>query len=253
MKRRALLCVFVFLIPIIIQAKETGRIQGLVKKANKSVGGVDVFLVEFSLSRMTDNNGSYSFNNIPAGSYTLIFTQGENTVTREDIVVMANATTACDVDVEWDILLAHSITVQGVSRQTERIVEAPAAVTVVEEAEIAREAASGQLPKIMEATLGVDSTQSGLYDFNFNARGYNTSLNRRILTLIDSVDMSAIFLGAQAWPLVSSLLPDVASMEMIRGPGSALYGANAYNGVFNISSRDSRYSQGGFARLAIGE
>jgi outer membrane receptor for ferrienterochelin and colicins len=253
MKKRVLLCVLIFLIPVVSQAKETGRIQGLVRKANKSIGGVDVFLEELSLSRMTDNNGSYSFNDIPPGKYTLIFTLGENSVTREDIVVTANTTTPCEVDVEWEILLAHSITVHGVSRKTERIVDAPAAVTVLEEAEIEREAAHGQLPKILETTLGVDSTQSGLYDFNFNARGYNTSLNRRILTLIDSVDMSAIFLGAQAWPLVSSLLPDVASMEMIRGPGSALYGANAYNGVFNINSKDSRYSQGGFARLTIGE
>lgn len=253
MKKKVLLCMFVFLIPLFSQAKDLGRIQGQVRKAAEPIAGVDVVVEELSLSRITDKNGVYFFNRIPPGKYTLTFTQGEDSVTKEDVTVTTNATAVCDVDVEWEVQLAHRITVFGASRQTERIVDAPAAVTVVEEAQIEREAAHGQLPKILETTPGVDSTQSGLYDFNFNTRGFNSSINRRVLTLVDSVDMSAIFLGAQIWILASSFLPDMASMEMIRGPGSALYGANAYNGVFNISSKYPRYSQGGLMRLSFGE
>ena len=253
MKKKVLLCMFVFLIPLFSQAKDLGRIQGQVRKAAEPIAGVDVVLEELSLSRITDNNGVYFFNRIPPGKYTLTFTLGEDSVTKEDVTVTTKATAVCDVDVEWEVQLTHKVTVFGASRNTERVVDAPAAVSVVEEAEIEREAAHGQLPKILETTSGVDSTQSGLYDFNFNTRGFNSSLNRRVLTLVDSVDMSAIFLGAQIWTLASAFLPDMASMEMIRGPGSALYGANAYNGVFNISSKDPRYSQGGIMRLSFGE
>lgn len=253
MGNRNLLCVVILLIPLFSLAEDPGHIQGQAKKAGKAVGGINVVLAELSLAKITDNNGIYFFNRIPPGKYTLIFTQGENSVTKEEIAVTPNTTTICDVDVEWEAPLVHEITVYGASRRTERVVDAPAAVTVLEETEIEREAAHGQIPKILETTPGVDTTQSGLYDFNFNTRGFNTSLNRRVLTLIDGVDMSVIFLGAQFWPLVSSFLPDLASMEMIRGPGSALYGANAYNGVFNISSRNPRYNQGGIAHFSFGE
>jgi len=252
MKNRAFLCVFVLLIPILSQAEAPGRIQGQVRKAGEPVGGVDVVLEELSLSTITDKNGVYFFDRIQPGKYTITFTQADNSVTKKDITVTPNTTTVYDVDIEWEVPLTHAITVYGASRRTERVVDAPAAVSVVGEAEIEREAAHGQLPKILETVQGVDSTQSGLYDFNLNTRGFNTTLNRRVLTLIDGFDMGAVD-GQQHWGYVSAFLGDLASMEMIRGPGSALYGANAYNGVLSISTRDPRYSQGGIVRLSFGE
>lgn len=253
MKKSILICVFVLLISVFSQAEDPGRIQGQVTKAGKPVDGVDVVVKEPSLSTITDKNGAYSFDRIPPGKYTLIFTQGANSITKEDRVVTAGTTTQCDVDVEWDVLLNHALTVHAASRRTERIVDAPAAVAVVEEAEIERESAHGQLPKILETIQGVDSTQSGLYDYNLNARGFNSNLNRRILTLIDGVNMSFVNVGIQIWPWVSSSLSDFASLEMVRGPGSALYGTDAYNGVLNISSKDPRYNPGGNFSFSYGE
>jgi hypothetical protein len=81
MKKRVLLCLFVLLVPIFSQAKDTGRIQGQVMKAGKPVGGVDVILMELSLSTITDKYGVYLFTRIPSGKYTLVFTQGDNVVT----------------------------------------------------------------------------------------------------------------------------------------------------------------------------
>ena len=253
MKKKAFLCAFFLLIPLFSQAEDPGRIQGQVTKAGKPIGGVDVVLKGFSLSTVTDKNGAYAFDRLRPGKYTLIFKQGENSVTKEDMVVTSGSPTQGDVDVEWEVLLAHTLTVHAASRRTERVVDAPAAVSVVEEAEIERGIAHGELPKIMDTTPGVDSTQSGLYDFNLNTRGFNSSLNRRVLTLLDGVDVSIILLGAQNWPMVSSFLPDLASLELVRGPGSALYGANSYNGVLNISSKDPRYSQGGMICFSLGE
>jgi len=253
MKNRILFCVFVLLLPVFSQAKEAGGIQGQVMKAGKPIGGVDVILMELSLSTLTDKNGIYLFDRVPPGKYTLAFTQGDNSVTKEGVIVTPSTTTKYDVDVEWEILLTHEVTVYGVSRRTERVVDAPAAVSVVEEEEIEREAAHGQLPKILETAPGVDSTQSGLYDYNFNLRGFNSNMNRRVLTLFDGVDVGVVHVGDQHWPWGSAFLDDLASIEVIRGPGSALYGANAYNGVLNITTRDPRYSQGGMVRFSFGE
>lgn len=134
MKKGILICVVVLIISVFSQAEDPGRIQGQVTKAGKPVDGVDVVVKEPSLSTITDKNGAYSFDRIPPGKYTLIFTQGANSITKEDRVVTAGATTQCDVDVEWEVLLNHALTVHAASRRTERIVDAPAAVAVVEEA-----------------------------------------------------------------------------------------------------------------------
>ena len=253
MKKGVLLYAFILLVPIFSQAIEHGRIRGQVRKAGNPVGGVNVVVDKLSLSTITDNNGIYFFNRIPPGKYALIFRHGENSVTKEAVEVTTNNTTACDVDVEWEVLLSHAITVYAASRRTERIVDAPAAVSVVEETEIERESAHGQLPKILEALSGVDSTQSGLYDFNINTRGFNSFFNRRVLTLIDGAELSGVSVDYPQWESISTFMDDLASIEMVRGPGSALYGANAYNGVLNITSKDPRYTQGGKVRFSLGE
>jgi outer membrane receptor for ferrienterochelin and colicins len=253
MEKRVLLWMFILLIPIHILAEDSGRIQGQVRKAGNPVDGVDVLLEELSLSTITDKNGIYFFNRIPPGKYTLTFTRGENSLTKEDIAVTTSTTTVCDVDVEWEVLLSHAVTVYAASRRTERVVDAPAAVSVVEETEIERESAHGQLPKILETTTGVDSTQSGLYDFNVNSRGFNSTFNRRVLTLLDGAEMSGVAVDYPVWVGISSSINDLASMEMIRGPGAALYGAGAFNGVLNMTTKDPRYSQGGMVRLSLGE
>lgn len=253
MKKRVLLWEFILLFSVYSQAVEHGRIQGRVRKAGNPIDGVDVVLKELSFSTITDKNGVYFFNRIPPGEYTLAFAQGENSLIKEGIAVTTDGTTICDVDVEWEVLLSHAITVYAASRRTERVVDAPAAVSVVEETEIERESAHGQLPKILETTSGVDSTQSGLFDFNVNARGFNSTFNRRILTLLDGAEWSGVAVDYPQWAGISTSINDLTSVEMIRGPGSALYGANAYNGVINMTTRDPRYSQGGIVRLSIGE
>src|SRR4030095_5220641 len=145
------------------------------------------------------------------------------------------------------------ITVYSVSRREERVTDAPAAVTVVPQQDIEIKASSGQIPKLLEFSPGVDFTQSGLYDTNFNTRGFNSSLNRRILTLIDGRDPSVPFLGSQEWAAGSFPMDELSRVELVRGPGSALYGANAFNGVLNMTTKAPRGSEGGQLRVTGGD
>ena len=251
MRKILFLLTYILLVPVLSQAEDTGGIQGQVMKAGKPVGGVDVILVELSLSTLTDKNGVYLFTRIPTGKYNLIFTQGDNTVNKEDVIVSPNTTTKYDVDVEWEILLTHEVTVYGASRHTERVIDAPAAVSVVGEEEIEREAAHGQLAKILETAPGVIISHSGIQSFSLNTRGFRGS--RGVKVYVDGVDEINIIGGGQEWDRHSASLHDFASVELIRGPGSALYGANAFTGVLNINTKSPRYSQGGYLRFSVGE
>ena len=243
------------LVPALAAAQGDGRIRGRVlDKGGNPVAGVTVTLAGASRSATaTDNNGDFSFAAVPAGTYTVDFALADFTAQQEGVTVAAGQTARVEKSVDWDVSFAESITVFSASRRPERLVDAPAAVTVVTQEDIARTQTPGQAPKLLETAVGVDFTQSGLYDFNFNARGFNSSLNRRILTLIDGRDPSVPFLGAMEWAALSFPVDEYASMELVRGPGAALYGANAFNGVLNMTTKQPRYSEGGRVTVSGGE
>ncbi|MEE8278104.1 MAG: TonB-dependent receptor, partial [Thermoanaerobaculia bacterium] len=231
-----------------------GRIEGRVtRESGEGMGAVAVVVDQIGAATLTDARGNYRFSNVPVGTYSLSFTLGDHVATRSDVVVAAGSSQQVDVTVDWQVSFAETITVVSASRRAERIVEAPAAVTLVTAEEIERQASHGQLPKLLEFTPGAEVTQSGVYDYNLNTRGFNSSLTRRVATLIDGRDPSVPFLGAQEWAGIGFPLDDLASLELVRGPSAALYGANASSGVLNMITRAPRDSQEGLLRLTAGE
>lgn len=230
-----------------------GHIAGRITRENGSgIGGVIVQVVETGAVELSDANGDFRFS-VPAGTYSLQFVAGENVTTESNVVVTDGGTTRVDKKVDWNLSVAETITVYSASRRVERVVEAPSAVTVVAPEDIASVAPSGQAPRIVESAPGVDYTSSGLYDTNFNARGFNSSLNRRILTLVDGRDPAVAFLGSQEWAALSYPLDEMASVELVRGPGSALYGPNAFSGVLNMTTKQPKLTPGGRVLLSGGD
>jgi outer membrane receptor protein involved in Fe transport len=238
----------------LVAAQNAGRIQGRVTHENgTTVVGVTVVLNETSATALTSTSGEFSFNGVPPGTYSLTFILGENLDTKSDVVVASGGTTEVAQTVAWEVGFSELLVVVAPSRRLERIVEAPAAVTRVTAAEIEDQAAHGQLPKLLEFTPGAEPTQSGLYDFNFNARGFNSTLNRRVATIIDGRNTSIPFLGSEEWAALSFPLDEVANLEFLRGPSAALYGANASSGVVNVTSKAPRDSPGGMVRATFGQ
>jgi iron complex outermembrane receptor protein len=230
-----------------------GTIAGKITRSNGTgIGGVIVQVVELSKVDLTDASGNFSFS-VPPGTYSISFVAADQAATENNVAVTSGNTTRVDKQVDWTLSVAETITVYSASRRTERVVEAPAAVTVVAPEDIAAAAPTGQAPRIIEDAPGVDFTQSGLYDFNFNARGFNSSLNRRILTLVDGRDPSVPFLGAQEWAALSYPLDEFQSVELVRGPGSALYGPNAFSGVLNMTTKEPKTNPGGRVLVSLGE
>jgi iron complex outermembrane receptor protein len=216
------------------------------------LAGVTATIDDLDLEDITDSNGDFRFSDVPAGSHTLRFVLNEYEDSQEAEVVSGEVGRV-DLMVDWEVGFAETITVASVSRRAERIVEAPASVTLVTEIEIERQASHGQMPKLLEFTPGVEPTQSGIYDFNFNTRGFNSSLNRRVQTLIDGRNPSVPFLGNQEWAGLSFPLDDLNTVELVRGPSSALYGANASSGVLNMVTKAPRGATGGTLRLTGGQ
>jgi iron complex outermembrane receptor protein len=234
-----------------VNAAAAGRIEGrLTLSDGHGIPGVTVTATPGSVSTITGADGQFLLDGIPDGEQTVVFTLADfaDTVT----VVVAGASVRVDRTVDWLLRYTDTVTVTGAARRRERLVEAPSSANVVPAGVIARDGGHGQLPKLLEAAPGVEVVQSGVFDYDLNMRGFNRALNRRVLVLIDGRDPGGVLLGAQEWAAYAVPLDDIAQVEVINGPGSALYGANAFNGVVSIVTKDPRFHQGGRLMATFG-
>jgi outer membrane receptor protein involved in Fe transport len=217
------------------------------------LAGVRVGSAAFPTEALSDADGRYTLGVAP-GVYDLLFSLGDNAAVESGVRVEEGSTTEVVTTVDWQVVFGEVLTVHAASKYDQRITEAPAAITSLTPEEIERRSGQGQLPRLLASSAKTELPQSGLYDYTVNSRGFNGSTNRRVLTLLDGRDPSQpVFSGAQEWAALSFGLEEISSVEMVYGPGAALYGAGAYNGVLDIRTRPARVSLGGRARLTLGE
>lgn len=235
-------------------AQGTATITGTVTQegSGEPIARVQIMVAGTGIAAATDIKGRYHLDRVPTGQQVLRFRWLGFAPLDRTVTVTAGEMTL-------DIVLAPKpvslgdITVTAASREPERIVEAPAAITDIKPQVLRSTAPTGQVPLALAAAPGVDLVQSGVNDFNINARGFNSSLNRRVLTLLDGRDLAIVFLGSQEWSNLPVTTDELRSMELVRGPGSALYGANAFAGVINMTTLSPRESPGGRISLSGGE
>jgi iron complex outermembrane receptor protein len=136
-----------------------------------------------------------------------------------------------------------NVEVTSVSKKRESIAEAPAAVTVISQDDISR-SGFGTIPDLLRLSPGVDVARINAFTWAVGVRGLNDQYNSNLLVLQDGRSLySSLFAGVY-WDTVDYVLPDLDRIEVIRGPGATLWGANAVNGVINIISKDARDTQG---------
>ncbi len=234
---------------------QTGQIEGNVTRAvdGAALAGALVRVVGTGIEAATGTDGRYALQRVPVGQHA-IFVRWLGYKPREvPVTVTAGTTQTVDVALESQPISLGEIVVQAASRAPERVVEAPAAVTMIDTRDVQALSMTAQAPLALASVPGVDVVQSGVNDINLNARGFNSSLNRRVLVLLDGRDLAIALLGNQEWNGLSTPLEDMGRIEMVRGPGSALYGANAFSGVVNITTPTAREIVGTKISLAGGE
>jgi iron complex outermembrane recepter protein len=236
-------------------AQETGTVTGTVTRAveGATLSSVSVTVQNTGQSTITGADGKYTLRRVPAGPQRIVFRWLGYRPAQVDVTVEAGRTVTADAGLETVTISLSEIVVEGASRAPERIVEAPAAISVVPPEVLQSVSITGQAPVALQSVPGVDVVQSGVNDFNVNARGFNSSLNRRVLVLQDGRDLAIAFLGSQEWNGLTQPLEDLGKVEMVRGPGSALYGANAFSGVVNITTPTAREVIGTKLSVAGGE
>src|SRR5438093_456289 len=138
-------------------------------------------------------------------------------------------------------IFEEQVVTAGVHASSEA--KAPASLTVISADEIRLTGAS-TIPEILRRVPGVDVAEMNPSDTNVSIRGFNRRIANKVLVLVDGRSVYQDFLGGTFWPLVDVAVPDIARIEVVRGPGSALYGANAFAGVVNIITRTGEEAAG---------
>ena len=261
-KRLASLVCVLLLVPHIAFGRQTssaaaqpsGSIAGTVtSEEGVGVVGAIITLEPSRLVEYTDQNGAFAFRNVPAGSYVVIVNFGALESRETEVRVTPGEIASVQKVVPRDFRVSMTTTVSVASRIQEQQVEAPAAVSVIGEKTIALEGGAGQLPSLLQSVPGAEYTQSGVYDIQFNSRGFNNTLSRRVQVLIDGRDVAAPENKNQEWIGVGFLASELENIEFVRGPAAALYGANSINGVIAMTTKSPRGSPGGRASVTTGE
>ena len=146
----------------------------------------------------------------------------------------------------------HIAIVVTASKHGQKITEAPAAVTVISSEDIQASGAVN-IADLFRRVPGLDFMQVSARDFNLNTRGFNNTLSRRLLVLVDGRSVYLDLMGFVPWDLIQIPIDDIERIEVVRGPGSALYGANATSGVVNIITKSPKAISGGAIRVGYGE
>ena len=211
--------------------------------ANVIVAGSD------GVGTSTRGDGSYSLE-LPAGEHTIevsFLGYGSDAT----LVRLGPAIGRHDVSLASTSVFMDAVVVSA-SRHAEKIMDAPAAVAVINSAEMqAREATTAA--EHLTTIKGIDYTASGLDTYQISARGMNSTFPRRMLVMTDNRSNLLPGLGIIQWSMLSAGSEDIERMEVVMGPASALYGNSAMSGTVLIQTKSPLTYQGLSGSLSAGE
>jgi iron complex outermembrane recepter protein len=133
--------------------------------------------------------------------------------------------------------------VTSVSKEPEPLGRAPAAIQLVTGDDIRRSGASS-IPEALRLADNLDVAQVSSSSWAISARGFNASVGDKLLVLMDGRSVYTPLFSGVIWNMQDYLLEDIDRIEVISGPGGTLWGANAVNGVINITSKSAKDTQG---------
>jgi iron complex outermembrane receptor protein len=136
------------------------------------------------------------------------------------------------------------IKVTSVSKMSERLSTAPAAIDVITQEAIARSGVT-TIPEALRLAPGLQVARMDAHIWAISARGFNDVFANKLLVLLDGRSLYTPLFSGVFWDQQDVFLEDVDRIEVIRGPGASLWGANAVNGVINIMTKSAKETQGG--------
>jgi len=151
------------------------------------------------------------------------------------------------VDIE-DLM---NVKVTSVSKKEQQLSRTAAAVFVIDQEDIRRSGATS-VPDLLRMAPGVDVEQIDANSWAISIRGFNSRYSNKVLVLIDGRSVYSPSFSGVYWEKIDMPVEDIDRIEVIRGPGGTVWGANAVNGVISIFTKSSKDTHGGLISAAGG-
>ncbi|WP_150046304.1 MULTISPECIES: TonB-dependent receptor plug domain-containing protein [Methylomonas] len=133
--------------------------------------------------------------------------------------------------------------VSSVSRKTQSLSNTAAAAYIISQEDIRRSGATS-IPEALRLAPGLEVAQIDANSWAITARGFNGRYANKLLVLMDGRTLYTPLFAGVFWNLQDTLMEDIERIEVIRGPGAVMWGANAVNGVINIITKKAKDTQG---------
>lgn len=235
------LILMILLLSPIFSITITGKIMD--DKSKEVLIGANVIIKETYDGSATDVDGQYLIKNLYPGEYTIMVNY-IGYEPKEISIIISEETEIYNQDI---FLKPSSIQLKETKvlakKRQDKITEAPATIQIVGAKQIEK-AASPNLGAYLQGLKGVDFTASGVNNYSLSIRGFNSSFSTRLLMLTDGRVANVPALRVINFSTIPISSEDVEQMEVILGPATSLYGANAHSGVINITSKSPANSEG---------
>jgi iron complex outermembrane recepter protein len=144
-----------------------------------------------------------------------------------------------------------NIEVTSVSKTEQKLAETASAIFVITQEDI-RNSGASNVPDLLRMVPGLDVARINSSTWAISARGQNNEFANELLVLVDGRSVYTPFYGGVYWDAQDFVLEDIDRIEVICGPGGAIWGENAINGVINIITKRADKTQGALATMGGG-
>ena len=201
---------------------------------------------------VSDTSDALEVKDLAAGTYTITaFSPGYAKATIADVVLAADETKSIEIALSSEVIQLEQVSVTA-SRRREKVLEAPASVALVGDSEI-KDRVSPNVTEHLKSVRAVDVVTAGLGASYVVVRGFNNVFSGSLLSLVDNRIASVPSLRVNSYNFIPTINEDIEQIEVVSGPGAALYGPNSANGVMHIITRSPFTSQGTTVSIGGGE
>ncbi|RKU36082.1 hypothetical protein C6496_14420 [Candidatus Poribacteria bacterium] len=260
MRRLNGLSVFLFFI-LVIFVTTIGSTQAatfnitVTDRTGDELRGVSITIVPEdgdTVTGVSDAVGTLEVADLAAGVYTITAAlPGYTDKVMPNVSLDTDQTMSVEITLSAAVIELDQISVTA-SRRREKVLEAPASVAFLDDSQI-RDRVTPNVTEHLKSLRAVDVMTAGLSASYVVVRGFNNVFSGSLLSLVDNRIASVPSLRVNSYSFIPTVNEDIEQIEVVSGPGAALYGPNSANGVMHIITRSPFTSQGTTISLGGGE
>ena len=201
---------------------------------------------------VSDASGALTVTDLAAGIYTITASSSSYAdAVMAGVALAVDETKSVEFALSSEVMQLDQVSVTA-SRRREKVLEAPASVALVNATEI-KDRIAPSVTEHLKSLRAVDVVTAGLGSSFVVVRGFNNVFSGSLLSLVDNRIASVPSLRVNAYSFIPTVNEDIEQIEVVSGPGAALYGPNSANGVMHIITRSPFTSQGTTISIGAGE